>query len=303
MQQNRYQKNVLTNAQAGPRVHQLLLWSIFALAMLSLTACDQANLTDPISTNLGGHGDICGLPSLTASSSSSSFLVLLSVGFFVGLSHCVGMCGPLVSVFVMRRRAKGQEVTAPLVLYQTGRLTTYLLLGAIAGAIGSVLRITAVGHNWQVGLSLVVGGLMLLVGLSLLGIVPLSRRLESAGLARRVGGWIKRFLSAEHPAAPFALGFSNGLLPCGPVYAAILMAATSGDPLRGATIMLLFGLGTLPAILGVGLFASRLSAGMRTHLFRVAAVLVMVVGLQLVLRGLALYGLIEHGTIAGMTLW
>jgi sulfite exporter TauE/SafE len=82
-----------------------------------------------------------------------------------------------------------------------------------------------------------------------------------------------------------------------------LIAATTGDPVRGATVMFAFGLGTLPAMLGVPFVVSRLTVGVRSNLFRFAAVLVMVVGVQLVLRGLAVGGVVPHAAIGGVTLW
>jgi hypothetical protein len=82
-----------------------------------------------------------------------------------------------------------------------------------------------------------------------------------------------------------------------------LVAATSGDALKGASIMLVFGLGTLPAMLGVGLSASMLSVRWRSGLYRVAALLVVLVGVQLALRGLAAGGQIPHAALGSVMLW
>ena len=95
----------------------------------------------------------------------------------------------------------------------------------------------------------------------------------------------------------------HGLLPCGAVYAVGLLAATSGDALKGASLMLIFGLGTLPAMLGVGLSISALSLRWRGGLYRAAAVLVVLVGVQLALRGLAANGQVRHTAIGSLMLW
>ena len=82
-----------------------------------------------------------------------------------------------------------------------------------------------------------------------------------------------------------------------------LLAAVSGNPFRGAGLMLIFGLGTLPAMLGFGFSATLLSLTWRSQLYRVAAILVVLVGLQLTMRGLALGGQISHAAIGRVMLW
>lgn len=232
-----------------------------------------------------------------------SFFFLLATGLLTGLSHCVGMCGPLVGAFAMRRRADHQEVSTPLLVFQWGRLTTYVLLGFGLGLLGSLVDLATVLPGWQGVLSITLGLLVALSGLHLLGIVPWPRWLVSSTYARTVSGWLKYWLASPHPLAPFALGIANGLLPCGAVYAVGLLAATSGDALKGASLMLIFGLGTLPAMLGVGLSISALSLRWRGGLYRAAAVLVVLVGVQLALRGLAANGQVPHTAIGSLMLW
>jgi sulfite exporter TauE/SafE len=241
------------------------------------------------------------LKMLEAVKLQTGFFVLLGAGLLTGLSHCVGMCGPLVGAFSMRQQAAGQEVSTPLVLYQTGRLTTYMLLGAIVGSIGAVFATFI--HAWQGIFSVALGLSAVLLGLGLLGLFPVQGWLTTVVPLQQVGQWIRNSMTSPHPAAPFALGLANGLLPCGPVYTMILLAALSGNPLQGASLMLIFGLGTLPVMLGLGLSSMFLSHRLRSHLYRVAALLVVAVGLQLTLRGLALHGQIPHTALAGIMLW
>ena len=232
---------------------------------------------------------------------TTSFFALLGAGLLTGLSHCVGMCGPLVGAFTLRLRAEKKELSTPLVLYQTGRLTTYLVIGAIVGGLGHTLTPTI--RSWQGVFSISVGFLMALLGLALLGFFPFQRWIAAVVPARLVSGWIKHLMNSTHPAAPFGLGLANGLLPCGSVYAMALLAAASGDPLKGVSVMLIFGLGTLPAMLGFGFSATLLSVKLRSHLFRAAAILIIIVGVQLSMRGLALGGQISHAAIGGVMLW
>lgn len=230
-------------------------------------------------------------------------MLLLTTGLLAGFSHCVGMCGPLVSTFVMHRRQQRTEVASPLLTFQFGRLTTYVLLGLLAGAFGAAVRLTVIAQGWQGMMSIVIGLLMLGAGLNLLGWWPAHLSLLPARLLYKVNAWIRSAMTKQHPAANFALGLSNGLLPCASIYTVLLLAATTGGPLRGALTMFIFGLGTLPAMLGVGLFAAQVSLRLRSQLYRVAAMLIVLVGVQLMLRGLAQGQHVAHFTIAGVVLW
>jgi len=275
------------------------------LTILAVSACTQTagwanqNHATLAAMNLVDSGSVC--TAAGPAPTSSSFIVLVGAGLLTGLSHCVGMCGPLVGAFAMRRRTAGQEISTPLVLFQMGRLTTYVLLGALVGGAGYVLA-SAI-RDWQGLLSVGLGLLMALLGLSLLGLLPLQRWISALAPTRVVSGYMKQLLTSNHAAAPFGLGLANGLLPCGPVYAMALLAAMSGDPLRGASVMLIFGLGTLPTMLGLGFSTSLLSLGLRSNLYRAAALLVVLVGLQLAMRGLAVSGQISHAAIGGVMLW
>ena len=282
-----------------------VLAGLFIVLLLATTACSQEtswagrNQATFAAMNLIESNRTCTAEHL--STTSTSFFMLLATGLLTGLSHCVGMCGPLVGAFAMRRRAVRQELSTPLVLFQLGRLTTYVLLGAVLGTTGYLLA--SFIRDWQALVSVALRLLLALLGLSLLGLLPLQHWLTSITWSRTVSGWMKRLTESNHPVAPFGLGLANGLLPCGPIYAISLLAATSGDPLKGATIMLIFGLGTLPAMLGLGLSISKLSLRVRSGLYRVAAVLVVLVGVQLTLRGLALSGQVAHGAIGRVMLW
>ena len=234
---------------------------------------------------------------------STTFLILLTTGFFTGLSHCAGMCGSLVSAFSIQQKQMKGSVSGPLLLYQCGRISTYVLIGLIMSTIGSSLQLAALGQGWQVGLSIFVGLMMLAIGLNLMGVLKGMRWLESASLAKWVGERIRQLMISTHPVAPYGLGMANGMLPCGPVYAMALLAATSENPLHGGLIMLFFGLGTLPAMLSMGFVFAKLSVTLRRRLYRLAAGLIVLVGLQQIMRGMALAGLLDHFHIGSLMIW
>jgi sulfite exporter TauE/SafE len=250
--------------------------------------------------NLVQAGSVCATNHLFPAT-PVSFFMLVGAGLLTGLSHCVGMCGPLVGALALRRQAAQADLATPLVLYQMGRLTTYGLLGAIVGSGGGVLA--AAMRDWQGVFAVALGILVILLGFGLLDLFPLQRWIASVAPVRLVSRWVKYCLTSQHPATPFGLGLGNGLLPCGAIYAMLVLASLSGDLVKGAGLMLLFGLGTLPAMLGFGLFSGLVSLRLRSHLYRVAAFLLVVVGLQLTLRGLALHGQLSHTTMGGIMLW
>lgn len=249
--------------------------------------------------NLADTASICSPEHLATS--GTGFLLLLGAGLLTGFSHCVGMCGPLVSAFVIRRRCAGQEISTPLVSYQLGRLTSYALLGLLVGGLGSLAARFI--RDWQGIFSILFGLLIVLMGLSLIHLLPFQRWLARLTPTRTVSRWIQRWMSASHPAAPFGLGLANGLLPCGAVYAMLLLAAVTGDPIKAAGVMLVFGLGTLITMLVFSFSAAFMGLRLRSYLYRLAAALVVLVGVQLTLRGLALFGQIPHAAVGGVMLW
>ncbi len=283
-------------------------WKMWlGIATLLLLTSQTSALTDwpaqPQAVRAALHltesGGVCAIDHVSAT--ALSFFSLLGAGLLTGLSHCMGMCGPLVGAFTLRRRSVRQDVLTPLVGMQMGRITTYALMGATAGTMGAMLN--AALQAWQGRLAVVLGLVVIALGLGLLGLLPLPAGLAALAPAHRVSVWMKNVLGSTHPFAPFGLGLANGLLPCGPVYAMALLAAMSGNAFSGASLMLVFGLGTLPAMLGFSYAAVWMSIGFRARLFQVAALVVVAVGLQLMLRGLALDGYIPHTALGQVMLW
>jgi sulfite exporter TauE/SafE len=185
---------------------------------------------------------------------------LLSV-FLAGLLggvHCIGMCGGIVGALSMRLPGSAPRWGFHLA-YNLGRILTYAVAGAVAGASGLLLKNLL---PVQMGLYALANLMLVLLGLYLAGISAAVSRIERLGgrLWRRLQPLTRRFLPVENPGGAFMLGLLWGWLPCGLVYSVLVTAMASGDPLYGAGIMLAFGLGTLPNLLAMGLFASQLQA-------------------------------------------
>jgi sulfite exporter TauE/SafE len=200
---------------------------------------------------------------------------LLLAGLVLGLAHaahCAGMCG----VFALHAGRRRWGFSA----YALGKACTYAVLGALAGVAGATLH--ALAHplvplfGAAVGVILLLGGWRLLRGRDA---TPGGR--VAVAISRVVGNLTSR----ELPGGRFTLGALTGALPCGAVALALVQASLAGDALRGSALMLAFGLGTVPALLGVALLAAPARARFSPDALRNAgAVLVMLAGVTTIFR-------------------
>ena len=200
-----------------------------------------------------------------------TLLTLFLLGFFGG-GHCVGMCGGLSSAFALQL-PPGLNHTGLIVLLNLGRISSYVFIGLLVGAIGQV-GISLDQTRWlQNGLYLSANLLLLFLGLYLAGISSLATRIESIGrpVWKRLNPLLNRLLPIQSVPACFGVGMLWGWLPCGLVYSASLYALGSGNALEGGLYMLAFALGTLPNLLAMGLFAAQLKNFLQRKTVRLAA--------------------------------
>ena len=222
-------------------------------------------------------------------------LTALMVGFLGGV-HCVGMCGPLAGAFTFSLAPDIQRSPQRLwwmqLVYNLGRLTSYVILGAIAGLVG--LLLIEAGEllsmqRWLLGFA---GVWMLILAAWLMGWSALPARLEglgAGGWARLSQHWRAHFLPVRRGTQAFLMGLLWGWMPCGLVYSTLVLAMSAGSVWAGMTVMLAFGLGTLPNLLLVGASAFWLMRFKRNPwLIRVAAVAMAGFGLWTLWQ--ALYG-------------
>jgi sulfite exporter TauE/SafE len=232
--------------------------------------------------------------------------LLFVTGLVISLGHCLGMCGPLVTAYSAtqgRQGASGRALLPNLLLYHGGRLGGYAVLGAAMALLGSTALLAGEGRWVQGGLSLVVGALMLLFALGLAGWLPTQRWLESGPWQTAVAGRIRGLLSADTAPRRLGLGVANGFLPCGPVFTVAMTAAATGAVWKGAVAMLAFGLGTVPVLLALGLGAGRLGRERRRLFNRLGTGLILVMAVQLVLRGLAAWEVVPHLRWGEFVVW
>ncbi len=186
-------------------------------------------------------------------------LTAAALAGLVGSPHCVGMCGP----FALACGERAGHHAA----WHAGRLLTYALLGAAAGAAGAAIP----GPAWVA--SAVSAVLVIWFAAALAGLAP-EPALRVPGLGRLAIRAARR----DDRASRFLFGMANGLLPCGLVYAALGMAVATGSGVGGAAVMVAFGATTVPALAALGLGVRRLTAP-RPWLRGALAALVLVTGL------------------------
>lgn len=199
---------------------------------------------------------------------------------FVGSAHCAGMCGPLALALPHWGRGRGSFLLGRL-LYNFGRIVTYALMGAVFGLLGQGVALAGLQRWVSLGL-----GALILVG------VFVSPRFANKIPITRGVNWLKATLGAlfQRRAMPamFGIGLLNGLLPCGLVYVACAAATATGDVLSGMRYMIAFGAGTLPLLLAISLLGTKLQFVLRFKLQRLIPVSLALVGVLLLLRGMAL---------------
>ena len=198
----------------------------------------------------------------------------------LGSLHCAGMCGPLVLALPGTAGGRASWLVGRLA-YNAGRIATYTVLGAGFGLIGHTVTIA----GWQRWLSLG-------AGLTLLIALIASSRFALGAPAIATVGWLKSAFAAllrrRSHAALIGLGALNGFLPCGLVYAATAGAVVSTRVIDGAFYMFVFGLGTLPMMLGIALAGQRLQFTLRARLQALIPASLATLAVLLILRGLAL---------------
>lgn len=181
----------------------------------------------------------------------------------LGNVHCFGMCGGLSSALALSKPKASQTelrgVLLPL-LNNLGRLTTYMTLGAMAGGFGKLLNMS-VSQYGILSLRGLAGTLLICLGLYLSGWWRGLQFLEAKGaiLWRKIAPIINKLMPVQTYTSAYVLGILWGFLPCGLIYSTLSLASTTGSMTQGAIVMGLFGVGTLPSMLTLGIFSERLS--------------------------------------------
>lgn len=186
----------------------------------------------------------------------------------LGGVHCVGMCGGIVGVLTLGLPAEqrtGARLLPYLLAYNSGRIASYTLAGALAGGVGAWAAHLLSVRYAQLGLQVLAGAFMLALGLYLAGWWAGITRIERVGgvVWRRIEPVARRLLPVRTPLQALACGLLWGWLPCGLVYSVVVWAIAAGSAREGALLLLAFGLGTLPVLLAMGTAAAALGGFVR----------------------------------------
>lgn len=227
---------------------------------------------------------------------TTSYLTAFLLGLFSTV-HCIAMCGSVIGALTLslpRETRESQRKMFPYVLnYNLGRILSYGMAGGIVGLLSSPLA--ELNVHWILRwLSVLV---MVGMGLWLAGWFPKFAKAERLGAP--VWRWLQpigqKLLPVRKVSQAFTLGIVWGWLPCGMVYGALAVAATTGSVVDGSLVMLAFGTGTLPAVLGAGVFTGLLaSLGHSQSLRKVAGLLIIVMAIATFLNPLPDHG-VTHG--------
>ena len=210
----------------------------------------------------------------------ASYFVLFVVGMLTSI-HCVGMCGGIMlSQSINKETTSKFKSIRPAILYNAGRVVAYTVIGGLVGSLGSVL---ALSPTVKAGLQIFAGVFMVIMGLNMAGFSFFRKfniKLPWSSCSIK-----------NKPKTPFLVGLLNGLMPCGPLQTMQLYALGTGSATKGALSMLLFSLGTVPLMLTFGALSGLLSKGYTKQILKMSGFLVIILGLIMGSRGLALSGI------------
>lgn len=210
-------------------------------------------------------------------------LSALSLGF-VGSFHCIGMCGPIALTLPVQHLS-GYRKMAGILLYNAGRVSAYAMLGLLFGWLGRQFYLGGL-QQW---LSIALGyALLVLAGVQYLNKRKPAFFPDLGGLTRGVQKILGNLLRRQQFRTLYAVGFFNGLLPCGLVYLGITGAIATGHVYQGALFMAAFGAGTLPAMATLAWCSHLVNIRVRNRVRQMIPLVMVIMGGLLIVRGLNL---------------
>ncbi len=209
------------------------------------------------------------------------------VAFLGSLGHCIGMCGGFIVAYssakIDTKSSKSKQFISHLA-YNLGRVTSYVILGMLFGYLGSVISFstTSTGYFY-----FFIGVFMVLMGLSLMGKIKFLTSLE---VSLATNSFVKKAFSflihSKNLYSFYGLGMLNGMLPCGLVYFFAVSAAATSSVFWGGVTMLIFGLSTIPSLLGFGFIIGFLKqGGFREVMIKLASLVIIFYGIYMAYLG------------------
>ncbi|MFH1065471.1 MAG: sulfite exporter TauE/SafE family protein [Nanoarchaeota archaeon] len=216
-------------------------------------------------------------------SNNVSLGILFLAGLMTGF-HCVAMCGGFMVSYSAKNAKENKSGFMQHLYYGVGKTSSYAVIGGLFGLLGSFISFTPTLRG---GIAIVAGLFLVLFGIKMLDVIPALRKMQI-----RQPAFIDKINThfGGH-AGPFVTGLLNGLMiACGPLLAIYIYAAGTGSFVQGATAAAVFGLGTLPVLFGFGMITTMISSRMTRKILKYSGIVVLILGLIMLNRGLALTG-------------
>lgn len=212
--------------------------------------------------------------------SNASYTVLFIIGILTSI-HCLGMCGGIMLSQSLSIESKNKfDAIKPALLYNSGRVISYTILGGIVGALGSVFSLSILG---KATLQIFAGIFMIIMGFNMAGFKAFRKI--------HIKLPFSKCKAKNKSSSPFVVGILNGFMPCGPLQTMQLFALGTGSAFKGALSMFIFSIGTVPLMLTFGALSGLLSKGYTKKILKFSGVLIIVLGLIMGNRGFALAGI------------
>ena len=214
-----------------------------------------------------------------------TFFLAFTTGLFGGFGHCIGMCGPIVVAYSTcwnQVSGLGTSVTNHLT-YHFGRILTYTFIGSMIGWSGELASFRG---QYEIGLAVVpavAGLIMIFMGLQVSGILRISVKNPVEGTL--ILKLARPLIESNSKMRLFPLGLLLGFMPCGLSYTIFLGSLGTGSLINGFLYTLSFGIGTIPALLALGLLTKYLTATFKVQLYRISGLLIIVMGIIFIYQG------------------
>jgi uncharacterized protein len=213
-------------------------------------------------------------------------LPMVFLAGIMGTAHCVGMCGP----FALAVGGGARDWLTAFVrqaAYTAGRIFTYAVLGSVAGFCGvRLIRIWPAVVNLPAILAIAAGLLLIFQGLRATGLLS-KQTVAAPGAPCLAGGFFAHYLRRPGAGGVFLAGLFTGFLPCGLLYGMLALAMSTHSVLWGALTMIVFGLGTAPVMVAVGISGRLISLATRRWLLAAAAWSLILAGTVSIARGVS----------------
>lgn len=211
-------------------------------------------------------------------------LLFIALTGLLSAPHCTGMCGGIISTWTLTSK---ETLFKTLFAYNTGRLITYTAVGGFMGFVGSFVEAAGKIVGFQ-GIANILGGILIILWILKKYSLPLDK------FSPISFSWVKKWLGENQRKNDiFSVGTSGfllGFLPCGLTYTMHMKAASTGNIIDGMLTLFFFGIGTLPALIFVGLFSILLKKAFRRRILFLANCLAFYIGFISIMRGLVING-------------